>query len=184
MRKWRQYLLGRHFKIFTNQHSLRHLLTQVIQTPNQHKWAAKLLGFGFEILYKPSRDNKVVDALSRVDDPHLLSITSPTFPWLEEICRHYTTTPEGLEFLQQLASSPQQFPLYRVHNGLVYRFGKIVVPNVVDLRQQVIIEHHATPMGGTPVSNPRYDVCLPHSTGHKWQPLLRRSYNLAPPVNK
>lgn len=34
IQKWRQYLLGREFVIWTDQKSLRELLQQVIQTPN------------------------------------------------------------------------------------------------------------------------------------------------------
>ena len=65
VKKWRHYLLGRHFRIFTDQKSLKALLTQTIQTPAQHKWLTKLLGFDYEIIYTPSRTNVVADALSR-----------------------------------------------------------------------------------------------------------------------
>lgn len=64
IKKWRQYLIGRHFHIFTDQRSLKELLKQTIQTPEQQKWAAKLLGFSFEIHYKPGKTNLVADALS------------------------------------------------------------------------------------------------------------------------
>ena len=33
VKKWRQYLVGRKFQIFTNHNSLKHLMTQTIQTP-------------------------------------------------------------------------------------------------------------------------------------------------------
>lgn len=89
IKKWRQYLLGRRFRVFTNQCSLKHLLTQVIQTPEQHKWAAKLLGYDFEVFYKPGKDNHVADALSRQEDNHLLVLSFPTSPWLQEL-REYT----------------------------------------------------------------------------------------------
>ncbi|XP_062093441.1 uncharacterized protein LOC133799440 [Humulus lupulus] len=41
--KWRQYLLGLHFIIRTDHKSLRELLTQVIQTPEQQHFIRKLL---------------------------------------------------------------------------------------------------------------------------------------------
>ena len=45
--------------------SLRQLISQMIQTPEQQKWLTKLLGFEFTIVYKSDATNKVADALSR-----------------------------------------------------------------------------------------------------------------------
>jgi hypothetical protein len=42
IKKWRQYLVGRHFLIYTDQQSLKSFLKQTIQTPEQQKWAFKL----------------------------------------------------------------------------------------------------------------------------------------------
>ena len=52
VRKWRQYLLGRPFTIMTDHKSLRELMTQVIQTPEQHYYLSKLLGYDYNIQYK------------------------------------------------------------------------------------------------------------------------------------
>jgi hypothetical protein len=41
-------------------------MEQRIVTPEQQKWVSKLLGYDYEIIYKPGRENSVVDALSRV----------------------------------------------------------------------------------------------------------------------
>jgi hypothetical protein len=68
IKKWRQYLLGSTFKIFIDHKSLKSLMTQTIQTPEQQKWLTKLLGYTYEIHYKPGKENVVADALSRVQE--------------------------------------------------------------------------------------------------------------------
>lgn len=50
--KWRHYLLGRKFIIQTGHRSLRELVRQVIQTPEQQFYLAKLMGFTYEIVYR------------------------------------------------------------------------------------------------------------------------------------
>ena len=62
---WRPYLLGQNFTIYTDQKSLRYLLEQRITTQNQQNWLAKLLGYDFDIVYKPGASNRVADALSQ-----------------------------------------------------------------------------------------------------------------------
>ena len=61
---WRPYLLGRKFVVYSNQKSLRQLLQQRITTGSQQNGLAKLLGYNFEIVYKPGLENKGADALS------------------------------------------------------------------------------------------------------------------------
>ena len=53
---WRPYLLGLKFYIQTDHCSLKYLLEQRIATSEQQKWVAKLLGYNYEIIYKPGRD--------------------------------------------------------------------------------------------------------------------------------
>lgn len=67
VQKWRQYLLGREFVIRSDQKSLKELLQQVIQTPDQQFYARKLMGYKFRIEYKTGASNKAADALSRRD---------------------------------------------------------------------------------------------------------------------
>nr|GFB99579.1 reverse transcriptase [Tanacetum cinerariifolium] len=74
VKRWRHYLLGKRFRIFTDQRSLKFILNQNIQTPEQQKWLSKLLGYEYDILYKPGKENTVANALSRIDSSH-----TPTF---------------------------------------------------------------------------------------------------------
>jgi len=62
---WCPYLLGRKFTVYSDQKSLKQLLQQRITTGSQQNWLAKLLGYNFEIVYKPGLENKGADALSR-----------------------------------------------------------------------------------------------------------------------
>lgn len=65
IQKWRHYLLGG-IIVRTNQKSLKFLLDQRLLSAKHQKWVTKLLGYDFEIQYRPSLENKVVDALSRL----------------------------------------------------------------------------------------------------------------------
>jgi len=84
VRKWRQYLLGHKFTIFTDHRSLRELMSQVIQTPEQQFYLAKLLGYDYDIQYKEGTSNIVADSLSRRDTSppgqyFILSVPHPEF---------------------------------------------------------------------------------------------------------
>lgn len=66
VKRWCQYLLDHSFVILIDHKSLWELMTQSIQTPEQHVYLAKLLGYDYTIQYKSRKRNIVVDALSRV----------------------------------------------------------------------------------------------------------------------
>lgn len=97
MQKWHHYLLGKHFTIITDHHSLRHRLTQHVQTPEQRQYLHHLLGYDYTIIYRPGRNNNVVDALSHQEDPpddnkddtgnqtKLQLMSTPTFNLIDQI---------------------------------------------------------------------------------------------------
>jgi len=66
VQRWRPYLLGGTFTVKTDQRSLKFLLEQRVIQPQYQKWIAKLMGYSFEVVYKPGLENKAANALSRV----------------------------------------------------------------------------------------------------------------------
>lgn len=64
VRKWRQYFLGRKFIIRIDRKSLRGLLDQVLQIPEQQHYLAELLGYRYTTVYKPGKENRAANALS------------------------------------------------------------------------------------------------------------------------
>ncbi|TQD70724.1 hypothetical protein C1H46_043741 [Malus baccata] len=52
VKKWQSYLLGSHFIIQTDHHSLKYFLQNRANSPFQQKWVSKLLGFDYEIQYR------------------------------------------------------------------------------------------------------------------------------------
>ena len=62
--KFRSYLLGSEFMIYTDNNPLSHLQTAKLGAVEQ-RWAAELALFNFTIKYRPGRTNGNADALSR-----------------------------------------------------------------------------------------------------------------------
>ena len=68
LKKWRPYLMGRHFKVKTDHDSLKYFLEQRLSLEEQKKGVTNMLGYDFEIIYKKGKQNVVADALSRKDE--------------------------------------------------------------------------------------------------------------------
>ncbi|KAM0014322.1 putative nucleotidyltransferase, Ribonuclease H [Helianthus debilis subsp. tardiflorus] len=146
--KWRQYLLGHKFTILTDQQSLKRLQDQVIQTPEQQKWLGKLLGFDFDIVYRPGTQNSAADALSRVPSGHLLAISAPVPSLLHDLSNAAKSDPEFTDLMHRCTADPLNFPEYTLKDGLLLFKGRLIVPHNMDLRQQLLAEFHSTAFGG------------------------------------
>ncbi|GBG67542.1 hypothetical protein CBR_g673 [Chara braunii] len=65
---WKHYVLGRHFKVYSDHETLRWLKTQAKMTPKLTRWAAEIDQFDFELKPVKGKYNVVADALSRRSD--------------------------------------------------------------------------------------------------------------------
>uniref|UniRef100_A0A3B1JJS8 Gypsy retrotransposon integrase-like protein 1 n=1 Tax=Astyanax mexicanus TaxID=7994 RepID=A0A3B1JJS8_ASTMX len=65
--KFREYLLGAKFTVFTDNNPLSYLQTAKLGAVEQ-RWASQLALFNFEVKYRPGSANRAADALSRQSD--------------------------------------------------------------------------------------------------------------------
>lgn len=147
--KWHQYLLGHPFTIFTNHKSLCELMSQVIQTPEQHYYLSKLLGFDYTIQYKVGSSNTVADALSRSPpSSELLLLSVPNLDFMHDLRRTLHSNRDFQELLSKVRDHPQDHPDYRIHQGLILFKNRIWLNDDNPSIPNLMLEFHATPLGG------------------------------------
>ena len=105
LKKWRPYLMGRHFKVKMDHDSLKYFLEQILSSKEQQKWVTKMLGYDFEIIYKKGKQNVVADALSRKDEDVeallcAISIIQPD--WINEAREEWKNDEEVWALIRKL----------------------------------------------------------------------------------
>ena len=67
LQKFRHYLLGAHFKMFTDHSSLKNLVNEPVLGGMICRWLLLFQGYDFEIIVKPGRLNVGPNHLSRLE---------------------------------------------------------------------------------------------------------------------
>ncbi len=69
LRKWRHYLIGRHFRLVTDQKSVSFMFdnTKKSKVKNEkiQRWRIELSCYNYDVVYRPGEENHAADALSR-----------------------------------------------------------------------------------------------------------------------
>lgn len=158
--------MGGKFVIRTDHISLKYLLEQKLNTSIQHKGLSKLLGLDYVIEYKKGSENKVADALSRVNnttelmcvcDAGLNAIVELKPHWVKEVHNSYQHDKwiEGL--LQQVQNrstdgsgntTQTEGKHISQHMGIIRWKGRICVGNHGNWREMIIKELHDSTVGG------------------------------------
>lgn len=134
IQKWRQYLLGQFFIVRTDHKSLKEILKQVVQTPDQQFYVHKLMGYNFEVHYKPGSSNKVADALSRIGDEqqpyndqvHLQVLSRPIPYLVAQLQNDNKELPDLQEFHRRFSIGTLP-PYYSIHNGILLYKGRYFI---------------------------------------------------------
>ncbi|GBG82951.1 hypothetical protein CBR_g36477 [Chara braunii] len=150
LKHWKHYLLGRHFKVYSDHETLRWLKTQAKMTPKLTRWAAEIDQYDFELKPVKGKYNVVADALSRRSDyfgaiVHYLDIGADL---QQKVRDAYAQDPIYSELLKREKEAPDSEPHYRTTNGLVFEktnvADRLCVPNSEEIRSLILGECHDT----------------------------------------
>ena len=150
---WRPFLLGKHFKVYTDHRSLTHLKTQPNLNQRQIRWMEQAADYDCEILYKPGKENVVADALSRIQINALSPL--PTKTLNVQVIEGYKKEPFS-SLIQRVGEKSGTTERYKIGKDklLYYRTDeyepwRLCLPDI-PYRKKVIHENHDLAIAGHP----------------------------------
>ncbi|GMI63963.1 hypothetical protein HRI_000065600 [Hibiscus trionum] len=146
VKKWASYLVGRHFKIKTDHHSLKFIAANQAVTPAQQKWVTKMMGFDYEVVYRKGVHNAVADALSRRPEAKegiLMAISCVSTDVLAKIVESWKNDEKLRKIVEKLQQGSTDHSKYSWDGKLLKRKGKLVVGHVPDLKKELLQYFHA-----------------------------------------
>ncbi|KAF8049025.1 hypothetical protein N665_2321s0002 [Sinapis alba] len=130
---------------------LEYLLEQREVNLEYQKWLHKLLGYDFEIVYKPSIENKSADGLSRVVHPvfdALMKITLPKTLQLEDILREVELCQWIQELIRDIRGGKLVKKNYSVSEDKLLYKRRLVIPASSVHIPLILQEFHGSMLGG------------------------------------
>ncbi|XP_075475596.1 uncharacterized protein LOC142506837 [Primulina tabacum] len=186
---WRHYPYGEKFVIYSDHKSLKYLFTQSDLNMRQCGWLELLKDFDCEIQYQPRRMNQVADALSRKVQPKMLASLTiskvhehlETSEWtyhskgdyfivssiqvepqnVSKIKAAQRTDPH-VHKLKELTQTGQSDKFSVVSDGCLRYNGRLVVPNLIDLKEAILREAHCSRHSVHPEIRKMYHILKSH----------------------
>ncbi|XP_073017937.1 uncharacterized protein [Primulina eburnea] len=153
---WRHYLYGAKCEIFTDHQSLKYLFTHKELNMRQRKWIELLKDYDLTISYHPGKENKVADALSRKNMGKVILASLSAQPCFQETIKLRQNQDPNLTKLKEQVKEKKSQYLHIDEKGVLWMKGRLCVPNIENLRQEVMSEAHKSKFSVHPGSTNMY----------------------------
>ncbi|SGY32227.1 BQ5605_C002g01336 [Microbotryum silenes-dioicae] len=145
LRQWRVNLMGVHFHVLSDHESLKYLKTQENLSKRQARWVERLADYDFDITYIPGGENTVADAMSRYSFPQGEPDSVQAVSEMDVDTQLRGRLVEGYDsdpFCQQVKRNLDSSPGFSCVDGVLYFEGRMVVPAVPQLREDILHDAH------------------------------------------
>ena len=126
-------------------------MEQRVVNPNYQKWLSKIIGFDFEIRYKPGRENRVADALSRVTTTEEIGVAALTFHKFldfDKVREEVDKDVRLAKIRKGIEEGLDEWPMYSLQNGQLLYKERLVLPKGSTLIPPLLNEYHSSLVGG------------------------------------
>ena len=162
---WRHYLYGKRCEIYTDHKSLKYIFTQKELNMRQRRWLELIKDYDCTINYHHGKANIVADALSRKDKLKMLIFVEELIQEFERLKLEVKISGQGGERLFEIQIEPEviqkikrcqqktweeemstitgeERKCVKDKNGLLRFASRIWIPNVQELKREILHEAH------------------------------------------
>lgn len=133
----------------TDHKALRYLLDPRVVQPQYQKWLSKLLGYDFEVQYRPGPENRVADGLSRVlPAVHLNQLVAPAILDVGIVSREVAQDVKLQGIIRRLNEDPDSVPKFEWLQGKLLYKKWLVLSKTSSLIPSVLHTFHDSVLGG------------------------------------
>ncbi|WVZ84402.1 hypothetical protein U9M48_031439, partial [Paspalum notatum var. saurae] len=179
--KWRHYLLGNTYHVYTDHKSLKYIFTQPELNMRQRRWLELIKDYDLEVHYHPGKANVVADALSRKAHCNFIEarptvrvlcceigdIEMPTAleaelynlvlePTIKDQIIAAQKQDNGMAHIRDEIDDKKKACFKLDEEGVLWFKNRLVVPKDMELRKKILNEAHTSMFTLHPGSNKMY----------------------------